>query len=140
MDWQGVGAVIGGVGAMFGGVRRFSGKGERMRSRIDRDLHLRDKLPADTTGRDALERHIDDSVANLVAFERDQDQRRTDPYGLIWMVIFVGLAIGAAATALRTHYHWWLDLLLWLVAGFLVVLTLIGATVTFRQPPKDKGA
>jgi hypothetical protein len=138
MDWQGIGAVIGGIGAAFGGLRRFAGKADRMRSRIESDLMLAEKLEAGSSGRKGLERHIDSSVLALVALQQDQDKRRTDPYGLIWMVIFIGLAVLAGVTAYRTKYDWWVDLLLWLAVGFLAVVTLVGATVTFRQPPKEK--
>ena len=75
-------------------------------------------------------------MRELVALEEDQDKRRTDLYVLIWMAIFIGLAIGAGATALRTESEWWVDLLLWLATAFLLVLTMVGATITFRQPPE----
>src|SRR4051794_30909029 len=127
MDWQGLGSVIGGIVAVFGGIRRFSGKAGRMRTRIEHDLELMEKLnklEPTSLARIQLQHHIERSVRNLVTLEKDEDSRRTDPYGLIWCMIFLGLAIAAGVTALRTHYHWWIDLGLWTAVAILIVLTM----------------
>jgi hypothetical protein len=136
MDWQAISGSLVAVGTLVGGTRQFTRKNERLRGRIERDIALLGHLPADSVGAKNLTTHIDESVRDLVALQEDQAERRTDPYGLIWMVIFISVAIGLAVFAIRTDHSTWVDIVLWLVVALFAFITLLGATVTFRQKPK----
>ena len=138
MDWQAIGSVLAGAGALVGGLRRFSRRNERLRSRIERDIALLSTLPSEaTSATKSLALHIDEGVRELVAIQQDQAKRRTDPYGLIWMAIFLSIAAGAAIYNYREDLSLWATLVLWIVTALFLVFTAIGATVTFNQHPKE---
>src|SRR4051812_4575159 len=121
MDWKAITAVVTAALTLVGGGRRFTRKNERLRSRIERELDLLAKLEADSQAGRSLTQHIDESVRELVALERLQDKRRTDPYGLIWMVVFVGIAAAVTVYILQSKHDWWVEALLWLVVAVFVL-------------------
>lgn len=118
--------VVGGVVTTVLGVRRLTHKTGRIRDRIHLDLALLEALPQQSRAREGLVAHIDDTVDELVRLQAKQLSQKYDPYGVAWVVIFLGLTIGLGVWAYIAHFHLAVEVVMWALTGFLALVTVAG--------------
>ncbi|WP_447038636.1 hypothetical protein [Streptomyces sp. DSM 118878] len=129
MDWGALATIAVGLVGLGGVVLQRRYTRARGRDRAKADLELLALLPEDSTVRENLRDHIDETIQHIIKVE---DSERRDPFGIVLGGLFL-IAGGCLFWAFAVYSGWWLAV----GGGFFVFFGIVGLTLDGPSKQRD---
>ncbi|MGW7421980.1 hypothetical protein ACWGJB_18280 [Streptomyces sp. NPDC054813] len=129
MDWKAIATVAVGVIGLMGVMAQRRYNRAQGRDRAKADLDRLALLPEDSSVREELRNHIDETIRHIISVE---DSERRDGFGITLASVFLIVSAGFAYYFIE-HSGWWLAL----AGAFFLVFGLVGLASDVPRRQRD---